>query len=293
MDDGNDKGDSGKILVIGGSSEYTGAPFFSAISALKAGADLVYIITIETAAPIIKSYSPDIIVYPYLHTIYLPKIKHLIAKMDVIVIGPGLGRDDDTLALLYEIIHICKKKLKPLVIDADGLYAISRNISVIEQYPSPGVILTPNHREAEKLELSVPVGPQTFWARYWGDYVSVLLKGKNDTFHSAISSFGWFLDRGGSARRSGGQGDILAGALGTFYHWGLKADICANTYSVQIAQSLAAAAAANMTRMCNALAFHTYGRNKVVNHDGPLLLTHDHRGSGAPDEDHQHPSCSQ
>ncbi|KAJ2944932.1 hypothetical protein O0L34_g1827 [Tuta absoluta] len=262
---GTNKGDCGIIGIIGGSTEYTGAPLFAAMSALKAGADLVYVITTETAAPVIKSYSPDLIVYPYLHQRLLSKMVYPVADMDVVVIGPGWGRDDDTLELFYEIIHICKKIGKPLVIDGDGLYAISRNAGVIEEYPSPGVILTPGRKDADKLDLSISAGSKNpSWALNWGDYVSVLTKGKEDTFYSTVPQFGWRLKKGGSPRRVGGQGEILAGALATFYHWGIKANVCSNMHSVQLAQTFAAAAAANLTRLCNALAYRTYGRSMTA-----------------------------
>ena len=56
------KGNSGKVVVVGGSSDYTGAPYYTAISALRSGADLASIFTHESALIPIKSYSPEIIV---------------------------------------------------------------------------------------------------------------------------------------------------------------------------------------------------------------------------------------
>lgn len=64
------KGQAGKIAVIGGCREYTGAPYFSAISALKIGADLSHVFCTRDAAPIIKSYSPELIVHPILEESY-------------------------------------------------------------------------------------------------------------------------------------------------------------------------------------------------------------------------------
>lgn len=58
------KGDNGNIGIIGGSYEYTGAPYYAAISALKVGADLVHIFCSKSAAVPIKTYSPEIIVHP-------------------------------------------------------------------------------------------------------------------------------------------------------------------------------------------------------------------------------------
>jgi|ERR1700722_1553594 len=60
------KGQSGRVGILGGAREYTGAPYFAAISALRLGADLSHIICDPNAATPIKSYSPDIIVHPTL-----------------------------------------------------------------------------------------------------------------------------------------------------------------------------------------------------------------------------------
>ncbi|XP_049876658.1 ATP-dependent (S)-NAD(P)H-hydrate dehydratase-like [Pectinophora gossypiella] len=260
--DGKHKGEAGKVGVIGGSVEYTGAPYFAAISALKAGADLVYVITTDSAAPVIKTYSPDLIVYPYLHKEYRSVIHSLLPKMDVVVIGPGLGRENETLSLIYDIISTCKDLLKPLVIDADGLYAISRNVSIIKDYPSPGVILTPNHYEAERLKISVSDDTSN-WYRYWGDYVSILVKDSEDQFHSNIPNLEWHVSGGGTGRRAGGQGDILSGILATLYNWSLKANLCVK-YPVQVAQSLACYVASNLTRTCNFKAYLIYGRSMTA-----------------------------
>lgn len=60
------KGQAGRIGIIGGSVEFTGAPYFAAISALKVGADIVHVFCQQQAAPVIKSYSPELIVHPLL-----------------------------------------------------------------------------------------------------------------------------------------------------------------------------------------------------------------------------------
>lgn len=52
----------GRIGIFGGSKDYTGAPFFSSMSALRTGADLAYVMTAEEAAPALKAYSPELMV---------------------------------------------------------------------------------------------------------------------------------------------------------------------------------------------------------------------------------------
>ncbi len=60
------KGQSGKVAVVGGCKEYAGAPYFAAMSSLRAGADLSYVFTTSDAAAAIKAYSPELIVLPLL-----------------------------------------------------------------------------------------------------------------------------------------------------------------------------------------------------------------------------------
>ncbi|CAB3229028.1 unnamed protein product [Arctia plantaginis] len=261
--EGKTKGDAGKIGIIGGSTEYTGAPYFAAITALKAGADMVYVITTESASPVIKAYSPDLIVYPFLNTKSASKIRSLLPKMHMVIIGPGIGRENDTVNLVYEIIEDCKRMGKPLIIDADGLFAISRNSSVLKDYPCPGVIMTPNQREAKRLMESVSSNSSN-WYTYWGECVSVLVKGEKDYFYSNASSYIWAATGGGSGRRAAGQGDILSGALGTFYSWALKTEFCKNENNTQLAQSVASYAAAKLTRLSNNKAYMIEGRNMIA-----------------------------
>lgn len=66
LTDSKHKGQYGRIGVVGGSLEYTGAPYFAAISSLKVGADLAHVFCQKEAAVVIKSYSPELIVHPNL-----------------------------------------------------------------------------------------------------------------------------------------------------------------------------------------------------------------------------------
>jgi ATP-dependent NAD(P)H-hydrate dehydratase len=58
------KGENGRIAVVGGSFEFTGSPYYSAIAALRTGADLSHIFCSKFSSPAIKAYSPEIIVHP-------------------------------------------------------------------------------------------------------------------------------------------------------------------------------------------------------------------------------------
>ncbi len=81
------KGNSGKVAVVGGSQEYTGAPYYAAVSALRSGSDLSHIFCPTEALIPIKCYSPEIIVHPNT----TPVIEWF-PLANSFVVGPGLGR---------------------------------------------------------------------------------------------------------------------------------------------------------------------------------------------------------
>lgn len=80
------KGKDGRIGVVGGSLEYTGAPYFAAITSVKVGADLAHVFCHSNASPVIKSYSPDLIVHPVLDCVdAVDKIMPWLDRLHIIV----------------------------------------------------------------------------------------------------------------------------------------------------------------------------------------------------------------
>lgn len=252
------KGQAGRIGVFGGSIEFTGAPYFSSISALKVGADLSYVVTIKDAANVIKSYSPELMVLPFLDDPEaIAKIRPWIDRLHVALIGPGMGRLESTQKVFEAIIHLCRLKKKPLIIDADGLFFIAQNSDVLKDFPVP-VILTPNkmefirivgenNTETPKLEQS-----KRFLEKL-GPNITIFCKDSVDeiiTLGKSIKIAG-----GGSGRRCGGQGDMLGGTMSTFLAWALEKNW---------EPAVACYAASKLTRDCNAKSFSKYGRSMVV-----------------------------
>jgi len=121
------KGNNGKILIVGGSYDYHGAPAIAGLSAMASGADLVYIACPESASLAIKQESPDLIVRGlsgenknYLNLENLEEILKIIedTDVDVVLLGPGSGQNEET-GKLFNVL--AKKIKKPLVMDADAL----------------------------------------------------------------------------------------------------------------------------------------------------------------------------
>eukprot|EP00262_Sarcandra_glabra_P006276 TRINITY_DN18423_c0_g1_i1.p1 TRINITY_DN18423_c0_g1~~TRINITY_DN18423_c0_g1_i1.p1 ORF type:complete len:371 (+),score=61.46 TRINITY_DN18423_c0_g1_i1:209-1321(+) len=231
------KGQAGKVAVIGGCREYTGAPYFAAISALKIGADLSHVFCTKDAAAVIKSYSPELIVHPVLEESYsardeekapiadkvLAEVAKWMERFDCLVVGPGLGRDPFLLDCVSKIMIRARQSNIPIVIDGDGLFLVTNNLDLIRGYPL--AVLTPNVNEYKRLIQKVldcevndeDATEQLLSVARWIGGATILRKGKSDIISdgetvSMVSIFG-------SPRRCGGQGDILSGSVAVFSSW--------------------------------------------------------------------------
>lgn len=98
------KGDSGVVGVFGGSKEYTGAPFFSAIAALRNGCDLSYVFCHSAASFSIKSLSPDLIVIPFDDEEVRDSLTAALNRVHCLIIGPGLSRNERNFDLCARFI---------------------------------------------------------------------------------------------------------------------------------------------------------------------------------------------
>jgi NAD(P)H-hydrate epimerase len=203
------KGDNGKVLVVGGSKDYIGAPAFCALAALRTGIDIATICAPEKVAWAINSFSADLITKKFLgEELNLTHAKEIILlseKFDVISIGNGLGINKEfVMKLLREI-------KKPFVIDADAIKVI--NLEVVSNS-----ILTPHKKEFEILysntvknipynEKDMELNIKTI-QKYIGNNV-ILLKGPTDIIFSKNRK--QYNKTGNNSMTKGGTGDILAG----------------------------------------------------------------------------------
>lgn len=265
LDDGH-KGSSGRIGVVGGSLEYTGAPCFAAISAFRVGCDLSHVFCCKEAAPVIKSYSPDLIVHPVLDAPDAPdQVIPWLERLHVLVVGPGLGRDPKILKSTARIVESWRSEKKPLVVDADGLFLAGKYPDILRNYPGV-LVVTPNVAEFPRLiktfcETSVSDEDETAQAKYLsrelGPFSVILQKGREDVLTCGDGSV-WVVNGGGSPRRCGGQGDLLSGSLATFLYWSCK------TAPPEKAGLVAAYGACKLIRDCNSRAFAEKGRGTIT-----------------------------
>jgi ATP-dependent NAD(P)H-hydrate dehydratase len=281
------KGQAGRVAVIGGSFEYTGAPFYAAMAALRGGADLASVFCYEHAAIPIKSYSPELIVFPTLEI-----ANDQLARFSAVCIGPGLGRAPDAMKAAQRIVEQTREAKVPLVLDGDALWWANDHLDLLRGHPR--AVITPNAAEFDRLyrvafskppppiieEAAAAASPEGLeldldsaharpvveLSEFLGG-VTVVRKGRIDIISDgkravACGAFG-------SPRRCGGQGDVLAGLTSLFAGWaGKEGGSLVN----------AAFAACVLTRRSNMLAFNQHGRSMTT----PDMLK-DHLGEAFRD----------
>ncbi|KAM4731340.1 ATP-dependent (S)-NAD(P)H-hydrate dehydratase isoform 2-T2 [Anableps anableps] len=262
------KGQDGRIGIIGGCKDYTGAPYFAAISALKVGGDLSHVFCTKDAATVIKSYSPELIVHPVLDSPNaVEEIEKWLPRLHGIVVGPGLGREDFLLKTAKEVIERSKARDIPIVIDADGLWLITHQPSVIQGYQKG--ILTPNFMEFTRLFEALHHEPmnssdhQRSVLQLSGAMgnLTLVLKGEQDLISDGSKVYSCNVE--GSGRRCGGQGDLLSGSMGVMAHWAHAASTAGLIRGMN-PSVVAAFGACSLTRQCNNQAFQRHGRSTTT-----------------------------
>ncbi|KAG0648166.1 ATP-dependent NAD(P)HX deHydratase [Hyphodiscus hymeniophilus] len=154
------KGQMGRVAVIGGSEDYTGAPYFSAMASARLGCDMSHVICEPQASQVIKTYSPNLMVHPLMRqsshastsdsaSSIAKSVIDMLPRLHVLVIGPGLGRDSLMQDTVSRVIEAARKVDMPIVLDADGLNIAQTKPDLIHGYRE--CILTPNVVEFGRL----------------------------------------------------------------------------------------------------------------------------------------------
>jgi NAD(P)H-hydrate epimerase len=211
------KGDYGHLLVIAGSEGYTGAPVLCAHAAARSGVGLVTLAVPRDVYPIVAANCP-----PEVMPRPLDRLGAL-ADYDAVALGPGLGQAMETQRSVLDWISSCPR---PLVVDADGLNALARNISLLNTVNVP-LVLTPHPGEMARLcNKSVREVQAHRWevARQFARaHRAVLaLKGAG-TIVTDSSNRLWVNLTGNPGMAKGGIGDALTGIIGALLAQGLPA----------------------------------------------------------------------
>jgi len=213
------KGDFGRLLVIGGSETYSGAPTFTALAALKTGIDLVFIAAPHETAHAISSVSPDLITVKlegeHLNMGNLAVLRHQLEKATSVAIGPGLGLHKETQETVKEVMKIVESKKIPMLLDADGLKAFAEFKHRIETR----AVLTPHAGEFQILTGKKPsdvLDERAESVRRTAQNLDTVVLMKS---HVDIISDGYRVKlnfTGNPGMTVGGTGDVLSGIVAAF-----------------------------------------------------------------------------
>ncbi len=138
----------GRVAVVAGSRHYSGAAALCARAAMKIGAGLTILAVPESLHSIMEIKLTEVITRPVAETASgglgkkaLPALEELLEWCDVLAIGPGLGRDPETQAVVLRLLEQCDK---PAVVDADALFALAENPDRLTGLLKPNWVLTPH-----------------------------------------------------------------------------------------------------------------------------------------------------
>ncbi len=217
------KGDFGRLLSVCGSQNMQGAAVMAAQAAVNSGVGIVTCVFPDRAYPAIAGKLTEPLTVPMLSTAdgflsakNTESILAMTEKSDAVLLGCGLGFNEDTVRIVGDILMNVKK---PIILDADGINAVSVNINILKETSAP-LILTPHPGEMSRLTgLSVEeiqnnrVETAKNFAK---EYNCILvLKGANTVVAGPTGRV--YINRTGNAgMATGGSGDVLAGIISSF-----------------------------------------------------------------------------
>lgn len=226
----SNKGTYGKVLIIAGSEQMTGAAYLSAYAAYRMGVGLVKVLTAKAAIPVLHQLLPEAIVQAYDGDDWKEVLKNSMDFADSVVFGPGIGDNKQSWILFDEVIALLKKDeygKKAVVLDADALNILSekmnaeavkkseRSTYIATQLPVRS-ILTPHLKEFERLSLetvnNIPTILIDIIREY--NYNNELIYVLKDT-RTIVSSrnLRYINTSGNHAMATGGSGDVLTGII--------------------------------------------------------------------------------
>lgn len=219
------KGNFGHALLLAGSFGKMGAAVLAAKACLRSGAGLISLYIPGCGYNILQTVCPEamVITDPDFHKITTIPVE--LDKYQVIGIGPGIGTDDKTVSTILELLKTYTGKL---VIDADALNIISKDISVLKSSRAK-IILTPHPKEFSRLfgESENDFDRISLCKKAAAEYgIVILLKGR----YSVIATPGGMLHinpTGNSGMAKGGSGDVLTGILTALMAQGYESEFSA------------------------------------------------------------------
>ncbi len=224
------KGTFGDALVISGSSSYYGAPWLSAYAFMKAGGGYARLACPQSIVPVIAGMGAEIVFLPQkensegsIDSGSLDRLLELSEIVDIVILGPGMSRSEDTERLIRELV---KNIGKPLIIDGDGLSAVASGMDALKDRTRP-TVLTPHPGEFSRLtgktaeeieESAVPLLRQ-----FAETYGCITLLKRAHTLAALPDGKVCIHLGGNSGMATAGSGDVLTGTIAAMF--GLGVDI--------------------------------------------------------------------
>ncbi|MGC8893906.1 MAG: NAD(P)H-hydrate dehydratase [candidate division WOR-3 bacterium] len=241
------KSSFGRLVIVAGSWQYSGAALLAGRGALRTGAGIVYLAVPESLKPHLVGKLTEAIL------IGLPEKDGSVApgglktlkelRLDALVIGPGLGRTPGAKKAANEILSGIDA---PAIVDADGLWAIAGEIdSLLKKRKSP-IVLTPHPGEMALFVNVQPAEIDLGRLRVAEDFVAerdnlvLVLKGGPTIIATRDTTY--INPTGNPGMAVGGSGDVLAGVIGSLLAQGISAEnsAVAGVYLHGLAGDLAA-----------------------------------------------------
>jgi len=226
------KGDFGYLLIIAGSTGLTGAAALTAQCAMRSGCGMVRVACPSSVQPVLAGKLTEIMTHPLpdvakkgaLALRGLGEIRRLALDYDALALGPGIGRHHETVELIQRFVA---DNEKPIVIDADALYALGSKTNALKDSKAP-TVLTPHAGEFKRLTGdNVPTDihkrfevAKSFAQEY---NVTLLLKG-SPTIIAHPSGRCYLNPTGNSGMAKGGSGDVLTGIIASLMAQGLSTE---------------------------------------------------------------------
>lgn len=229
------KGEAGRVLVVGGSTDMTGAPRLAALGALRAGAGLLTVAAPEAALPSIRAGLPEAVTHSLpagpggreWHAGQLATLREPLAACrarGAVVVGPGMGRRNGAEEFLRALLE--EPGRPPVVLDADALFALAEEPELLG-FLTARDVLTPHPGEAATLLGATPAEVQ---ADRFAAHARLrelapacwVLKGEGTLSGAAggpVCLSPWSVPQ----LAVGGSGDVLAGMVGALLAFGLDA----------------------------------------------------------------------
>lgn len=202
------KGDSGYVLVVGGSEDYVGAVALVGLAALRSGCDLVAISAPSKVSWAVNCLSADLVTHKlrgdFLKPDHVSGVLNFSKKFDVVVLGNGAGVKKQTKLFFKKFVLRAKEKLK--VIDADAIKTLKLN-------EVHNAIITPHSKELEILLRNSKVKGVKEIQKHLGSNV-LLIKGATDKIISKNKIKK--ITGGNPGMAKAGTGDVLAGLCAGF-----------------------------------------------------------------------------